>query len=228
MEHLLRRPQPFDTATYVDMQGLRPVMPPDRVYPDGVSIYHPSQVWRHGGAPFLTLPAYDLVGTPADGNQPRFGVLHQMVLDACYVLSSNRAGFLSDVQNPVQPMLAQEDQALLLPGRYYYHAGHRQGDECTCSAWKVCTDFSSWPFPSDEDLDAHLPHWSPNALSQSEAAVPAVPQQIQFNQTSLRTALAVRDGLCILTGSGWGESSRQPANRGTVCFRASRLQCNVP
>lgn len=36
------------------------------------------------------LPAYDLVGAPADAGQPRSGVLHQMKLDACFVLNFTR------------------------------------------------------------------------------------------------------------------------------------------
>lgn len=71
------------------------------------------------------------------------GLYRQVLLDAAYVLSGCKPGFLASYESPSHPI--PTEQEILPPGWYTYTVTDGQGNPE--NSWEVVHDFEKWTFP---------------------------------------------------------------------------------
>ena len=135
----------------------------------------------------LSFPAFSESVPQAN---PLYGVCHQLVIDACRILtkfaSKGQNDYLALDLEGKQPV--STESALLQPGRYYYFLSP---DDVTTN-YRIVADFRAWKFPERVPL-----HWSrPIDL---EAIVTLRDRYNKVSSTAMSDVVRLDDGRCLIT-----------------------------
>lgn len=150
---------------------LPPLAPPQQ---EAVFVYHPNA--NATDPAIVSFCAYDR--SPAGD----VGVDYYVVLEACYIVSNNRHGYLSTSRGHEGQV--STSATVLLPGIYYFMVVEDD-------MYEIVTSFDDWQFPKELPTRWNISTPIPQVPSRSLAL---------YSTSAMARNVTQRDNACLLTG----------------------------